>query len=121
MGYHWQNNQWIYWLDRAKVCNRTNQQPSKLLWPGLQAQEKYWGKGIATETALISLEYAFNIIKTEEVFAAASVENIVSNKVLQKIGFKLLETFYYEDIKCNWYRIDKKDYENKKTETSWPI
>ncbi len=104
-------NEFIGWTGLKFVTELTNNHQNYYDL-GYRLKRKYWGKGIATETALISLEYAFNIIKTEEVFAAASVENMGSNKVLQKIGFKLLETFYYEDIKCNWYRIDKKDYEN---------
>jgi RimJ/RimL family protein N-acetyltransferase len=81
---------------------------------GYRLIRKYWGQGIATETALISLDYAFNKLKIEEVYAAASCENLASNKVLQKVGMSFIETFCYEDIKCNWYKIDKNIYESKK-------
>lgn len=82
---------------------------------GYRLIRKYWGQGIATETALICLDYAFNELKIEEVYAAASCENLASNKILQKVGMSFIETFYYEDIKCNWYKIHISDYENKKT------
>lgn len=81
---------------------------------GYRLIRKYWGQGIATETALISLEYAFNILGVHEVFAAAHMENIASNSVLKKVGLRPIETFYYSDIKCNWYKIDKRDYEGRK-------
>jgi hypothetical protein len=48
------------------------------------------------------------------VYAAANCENAGSNRILQKIGLNLVETFYYEDFKCNWYKLDKNDfYKNK--------
>jgi RimJ/RimL family protein N-acetyltransferase len=76
---------------------------------GYRLIPKYWGKGMATESAVAVLDYAFNTMKLEEVFASASCENVGSNKILRNIGLKFIETYYYEDIKCNWYRIDKND------------
>lgn len=81
---------------------------------GYRLNRKYWGQGIATETAITSLEYAFNNLKLDEVYASARVENEGSNKILKKIGLKFIETFYYNDIKCNWYKIDKNVYDNRK-------
>lgn len=78
---------------------------------GYRLIRKYWGQGIATETARVSLDYAFSVLKVEEVFAAANCENIASNTILQKIGLNLIETFYYENIQCNWYKIDQHEYE----------
>lgn len=62
-------------------------------------------------TAVIALNHAFKNLKVEEVFAAASCENVASNRILQKLGLHFIETFYYEDIKCNWYKIDKAHYD----------
>lgn len=78
---------------------------------GYRLRKKYWRQGIATETARLSLDYAFNVLNLEEVFASANIDNVGSNKILQKIGFNLMETFFYEDIECNWYKIDKSEYE----------
>lgn len=81
---------------------------------GYRLKRKYWGQGIATETALVSLNYAFNELKVNEVYAAASCDNMASNKVLQKVGMTFVETFFYEDIKCNWYKIDQLNYETRR-------
>jgi [ribosomal protein S5]-alanine N-acetyltransferase len=81
---------------------------------GYRLIRTYWGQGIATETARISLDYAFTRLQLDEVFAAAHCENIGSNKILQKIGLHQVNTFFYEDIRCNWYTIDKDDYEKMK-------
>lgn len=106
-------NDFIGWTGLKFVTDLTNN--CKNYYDlGYRLKKKYWGQGIATETAIVSLDYAFNKLKVEEVYAAASCENVGSNKILQKIGLNLIETFYYEDIKCNWYKIDKNDYEKNK-------
>lgn len=106
-------NEFIGWTGLKFVTDFTNNHKN-YYDIGYRLIRKYWGQGIATETAIASLDYAFNILKVEEVYAAASCENVGSNKILQKIGLNLIETFFYEDIECNWYKIDKSDYENKK-------
>ena len=40
----------------------------------------------------------------------ALIENIGSNKVLQKIGLQHIEDFKYEDTKASWYELKRKDY-----------
>ncbi|HRO42766.1 MAG TPA: GNAT family N-acetyltransferase [Flavipsychrobacter sp.] len=77
---------------------------------GYRLKAKYWGQGYATETAFAFLEYAFEQLNTEEVYAMANVENAGSNNVLRKAGLKLIETFDFEGIPHNWYKIAKKQY-----------
>lgn len=77
---------------------------------GYRLIKKYWGKGIATETAIASLKYAFKQLKINEVYAIADCENIGSNKILKNLGFKLIEVFIYEGIPHNWYKIEKGDF-----------
>jgi RimJ/RimL family protein N-acetyltransferase len=106
-------NNFIGWTGLKFVTELTNGRKNYYDL-GYRLRRKYWGQGIATETTIASLDYAFNKLKVNEVYAAASCENIASNKILQKVGLSLIETFYYEDIKCNWYKIDKNNYKNKK-------
>lgn len=106
-------NDFIGWTGLKFVTDETNNHKNYYDL-GYRLIRKYWGKGIATETAVASLEYAFNVLKVDEVYAAASCENVGSNKILQKVGLNLVETFFYEDIECNWYKIDKNDYKKKK-------
>lgn len=81
---------------------------------GYRLIKKYWGQGIATETALASLNYAFDKLNADEVYAMADCENDSSNKILNKIGLSFIETFDFDGIKHNWYKIDKTEYKNKK-------
>ncbi|GAA4273042.1 GNAT family N-acetyltransferase [Aquimarina gracilis] len=74
---------------------------------GYRLRKKYWGKGIATETAIESLRYGFEKLDLKEISAAADVDHIASNKILKKVGLKFIETFEYEGITHNWYTITK--------------
>lgn len=81
---------------------------------GYRLLEKHWGKGIATETTIALLEYAFENLKTEKVYAICHIENEGSKNVLLKSGLKLIETFDYEGIEHNWFEINKKEWLNLK-------
>lgn len=79
---------------------------------GYRLIKKYWGKGIASETAIAMLKYAFEHLQAEEVYAMADCNNDGSNKVLKKVGLNCIEKFYLEGIEHNWYKIERKEYEN---------
>ncbi len=78
---------------------------------GYRLIPKYWGKGIATESAIASLEYALKELHLNEVYAAANIENHESNKILKRLGMQFIETFYYHEIACNWYKIEMHEYQ----------
>jgi RimJ/RimL family protein N-acetyltransferase len=46
-----------------------------------------WGKGFATETARACLDYGFEKLAFREIIAITDLENVASQKVLEKIGF----------------------------------
>jgi [ribosomal protein S5]-alanine N-acetyltransferase len=81
---------------------------------GYRLLRKYWGKGIATETAYASLHYGFGTLQLQEIYAMADLENAGSNHVLTKAGLKLIETFDLHGIKHNWYKMDKLAWEERK-------
>ncbi|WP_413511770.1 GNAT family N-acetyltransferase [Myroides odoratus] len=81
---------------------------------GYRLRKKYWGKGIATESAIACLDYWFDQLGFKDVFATADCANEGSNKILTKLGFTRKETFDLEGTPHNWYHMDKKDFENKK-------
>jgi [ribosomal protein S5]-alanine N-acetyltransferase len=74
---------------------------------GYRLIRKYWGQGYATEAAIAALAYGFGTMNLKEIFAAADVNNAASNRVLQKVGFRLVETFDWDDARHNWYKIDR--------------
>lgn len=107
-------DEFIGWAGLEFVTEQINNH-TKFYDLGYRLIRKYWGQGIATETAIASLDYAFDKLTADEVFARADSENIASDKVLKKVGLKFVETFVIEGVKHNWYKIGKTDYENKKS------
>ena len=83
---------------------------------GYRLKRKFWGKGIATEASLLSLQYGFRSLGLTEIYAGAHVENSASNRVLQKAGLQYLETFEYDNAPHNWYRIGKLEWEEPKSQ-----
>jgi len=101
-------NEFIGWTGLKYEKNiRANQHYYDL---GYRIKRKYWGKGIATETAVESLKYGFNQLNIREICAAAHRENAASNKILTNLGFKFLETFEYDGAIHNWYELKKADW-----------
>lgn len=105
-------NEFIGWSGLKLVTDITNNHKNYYDL-GYRLIKKYWRKGIATETALASLKYAFNELNAVEVFAMADCENIASNKILKKVGLHFIETFDFDGIKHNWYRIERKRFKNE--------
>lgn len=106
-------NEFIGWSGLEWVTEEINKH-TNFYDLGYRLIRRFWGQGIATETAFASLSYAFNKLKTNVVFARADCENIGSNKILKKVGLKFIETFDLDEIKHNWYKIDRQEFETKK-------
>lgn len=105
-----ETNEFIGWTGLKFERNMTNHHINYYDL-GYRLRKEYWGKGIATEAALASLNHAFNVLQLEEVFAMADCENQGSNHLLKKVGMKLIEVFKLDGIPTNWYRISKAAYE----------
>lgn len=71
---------------------------------------RYWGKGYATESALVALDYGFKVKQYETITGIALIDNIGSNKVLRKIGLKHTEDFIHEDTIASWYELKINEY-----------
>ena len=77
--------------------------------------KKYWNHGIATEAARAIIEYGFNTLNLNSIFARFLDNNPASGKVMQKIGMKYVgkmreheyksgqyyDVFYYEILKSD--------------------
>lgn len=72
---------------------------------GYRFIQEHWGKGYATEAAKAFLDYGFNRLKLETINAWADSGNLGSRNVLEKIGFKYINTFEHEGEEEVWYEI----------------
>jgi len=76
----------------------------------------YWGKGYIPEAVRMVLAFGFRVLGIERIQAACMVENVASERVMQKVGmsFEEMQREYsfvhdrYEDLKL--YSIRRQDY-----------
>jgi len=80
---------------------------------GYRIIKKYWGKGIATETAKASINYGFTKLLLNDIYATANCDNLASNKILNKVGLRLIETFDLKGVNHNWYTINRNEWLDK--------
>lgn len=80
---------------------------------GYRLIEKYWGQGIATETALYSMQYGFTELELPEICGTAHIDNIASNKVLKKIGLEERGMIGIDKEDCYWYSVKRDDWLKK--------
>lgn len=97
-------SRFIGWCGLKRVKETVNNH-SDYVDLGYRILRPYWGKGFATESAQASLNYGFETLHLDEIFAAAQTGNLASNKILTKTGFRLIETFHYDGAVHNWYNL----------------
>ncbi|MBL7718688.1 MAG: GNAT family N-acetyltransferase [Flavipsychrobacter sp.] len=78
---------------------------------GYRFAKPYWGQGYATESALASVAYGFNVMKLDVLNATADTGNLASIKVLQKAGLKIKHEFKDEDgIPHYWFELSRDEW-----------
>ena len=65
--------------------------------------KNYWGKGFGTEAARLLLQYGFEELKLNRIYAAAFKENRGSSRVMEKIGLLYEGTFHQHLQKDGMY------------------
>ena len=72
---------------------------------GYDLQKKFWSQGFMQEAIKLVLEFGFNQLKVNRVDAEVMLENVVSEKVLQKLNFKK------EGVLRDWLYWNEKHYD----------
>ena len=81
---------------------------------GWRLAKSEWNKGFATEGAKKCLDFAFETLQLDKVYAIALVANTKSEQVMKKIGMRKVKFFDHPQLmdnyrlrKCVLYDIDK--------------
>jgi ribosomal-protein-alanine N-acetyltransferase len=98
------SNKFIGWAGLKLFKNEMNNH-SNFYELGYRLIKSYWGKGYATEAALASVKYGIEKLGLKEIYAMTDVENINSKKVLEKAGFKYIETFDDNGDQTDWFKL----------------
>jgi RimJ/RimL family protein N-acetyltransferase len=70
---------------------------------GYWIAKKYWSSGFATEAGLRALEFGFEVLNLERIYAKYYPENIASSRVMEKMGMKFEGTMRHEIFKNDKY------------------
>ena len=74
---------------------------------GYRLDEKFWGKGYATEASTTWLEYGFNKMNIDIMNAYTHSKNGASNHILQKVGMNLIEDYLDKDsVLWKWWQME---------------
>lgn len=72
---------------------------------GYRFIEEHWGKGYATEAGKAFMDYAFNEMKVEAIYAYADAGNSGSRSILEKLGLKYVNSFMLDGEQEVWYEL----------------
>ncbi len=63
------------------------------------------GKGYGTQAEKLAIDYAFDVLGAESIFAESLIKNARSQHIMEKLGFK----YFGEEEGFKQYRLEKKD------------
>jgi [ribosomal protein S5]-alanine N-acetyltransferase len=110
---HWERHGYGLWVlrdDRGRFVGRAGirhlvieGRPEIELAYSLLAD--YWGRGLATEIASALLDIAWTQLSLPNLVAFTMVENLASQRVMQRVGFSFEREFEHAGVPCVLYRI----------------
>jgi RimJ/RimL family protein N-acetyltransferase len=80
---------------------------------GYRFLPEFWGKGYARESGKFVLNYGFNTMNLDKIYACVDVQNVDSDKILKdKLGFESQGVFVdpLDNATCFWYELDKEKF-----------
>jgi ribosomal-protein-alanine N-acetyltransferase len=74
---------------------------------GYVLAKKYWGKGIASEASSALIAYCFRHTDSNQVVAVTDLDNIGSQKVLEKAGLSRLNNLKRDEQELAYFMIER--------------
>lgn len=75
---------------------------------GYVLHQKYWGKGLATETLAILIHWAKEHINADYLIALTPIDHLASQRVMEKCGMQYYKNELHKGEECKFYRIKLK-------------
>jgi RimJ/RimL family protein N-acetyltransferase len=102
-----ETGEFIGWTGIKFVDDHTENGNTNFYDYGYRLNQKFWGKGYATEASLAWLEYGFNQMNIDKMNAYTHAQNGASNHVLQKVGLKFMEDYPDKDgVIWKWWQME---------------
>lgn len=89
---------WCYYIDKSETPNA--------MISYCVFDKKYWKKGIATEALRLFIKEIKECLQLKSFGAFTYSENVASIHVLEKNGFKLIETLVEDNVESKYYQYD---------------
>ena len=70
---------------------------------GYRMMPEYWGRGLGTEAVRAALKYAREVLGLQEIVGEVVDQNVASNKLLLKVGFRLVDSYEKDGFTVNRY------------------
>lgn len=99
-----ETNEFIGWSGIKFIKNEINNHKD-FYEIGYRFIEKHWGKGYATEAGKAFVNYAFNVMNVDALYAYADAGNSSSKSILEKLGMQYVNSFEYEGELEVWYEM----------------
>ena len=77
---------------------------------GYLLAKPHWGKGLATEAGLMSLDFGFTKLNFKEIIGITHPDNIASQRVLEKLGLSSPKEAFYFGMDCLRFEITRQKY-----------
>jgi ribosomal-protein-alanine N-acetyltransferase len=104
----------VEWKATGELIGRSGPQYHRA-WPhdpevGWGFDPAWWGRGLATEAGRASIEWAFGELGFERVVSITTEANVASRRVMEKLGFRLLELVPFPELGLDlWvHALDRK-------------
>ncbi|WP_417290276.1 GNAT family N-acetyltransferase [Corallibacter sp.] len=94
-------------------CGLKYHPKEKLVEVGYRFYKKFWNNGYATESAKASIKYGFENLKLKDIYAHCHIDNLASQKVIEKCGLSFLNNGIYDNMPAKLYKT-KNPYLNVK-------
>lgn len=98
--------------------DKNKQESQKIIEIGYILDHHFWGQGLASECAKACLEYAFEILKLDEIYCLVKEDNLASQKVAKKLGMCKVDEFikHYQGRELNHlvFKLEKNAWNNQK-------
>lgn len=86
-------------------CGLKYHPKEKITEVGFRFFKNQWNKGYATESALACVTYGFLELGLNEIYAHVHINNIASQRVIEKCGLHFVKEFIYDHQPTKLYSI----------------
>jgi ribosomal-protein-alanine N-acetyltransferase len=80
---------------------------------GYGLAKPYWGRGLASEAAAVTLKYGFEQLGLPRIVAITWPGNIASQRVLAKLGMRYVKNARFYNIDMAYYVISGEEYQER--------